>query len=124
MLKPIDFTTNYFALLDESQKITGVKPAPLLFNYTHTTEEDAFTDEQWSNLVKVASIIKANVNRFDMQTWHKKSECGTTHCIAGWAESLAKNDTNYCEDYSAMETENIAKDMLSNHVSFFLRLQI
>lgn len=120
MLKPIDFKNNYFELLKESKAITG-RDADVFSFHVHkeTTEADTFTAEQWSNLVKVASIIKANVNRFDMAEWHIITECGTAHCIAGWAESLAENDTNYCEFGPSANTRNIAIGMLSVYAEPF-----
>jgi hypothetical protein len=123
MLTPIDFKNNYFSLLTESQSITGVTPGvtPKYDEYKDVTEDDKFTVEQWSNLVKVASIIKANENRFEMQTWHKKSECGTIHCIAGWAESLVKKDTNYLD---TKDTWITATDVLSEYAEPFFFIEI
>jgi hypothetical protein len=122
MLTPIDFKNNYFALLAESQSITGVTPLRALYmEYVDVTEDDKFTDEQWSNLVKVASIIKANENRFEMKTWHKESECGVVHCIAGWAESLVKNDTNYMAPYDTWDT---AARVLSEYAEPFFFIEI
>jgi hypothetical protein len=115
MLTTHQLKDNYYALLKEFTKITGIRSAcesePHNFNYE-------FTPEHWNNLVQVCSIIKTNVNRFDMSGWHgQRYECGTTHCIAGWAESLAKGDTNYdnCHD-----TFNVARTMLSSNLTPFL----
>jgi hypothetical protein len=117
MLTPIDFKNNYSALLDESKSITGLVPyATARLEYEDVTENDKFTSEQWDNLVKVASIIKANEFRFEMNTWHKYTECGTVHCIAGWAESLAKNDTNYSDPSVTWIT---AERMLSEYAKPF-----
>ena len=123
MLTPIDFKNNYFALLAESQSITGEAPCDMLLygDYEDVTEDDEFTSEQWNNLVKVASIIKANENRFEMRNWHKQSECGVVHCIAGWAESLVKNDTNYMAPYSTWET---ARKVLSKYAEPFFFIEI
>ncbi len=123
MLTPIDFKNNYFALLAESQSITGEAPCDMLFygDYEDVTEDDEFTSEQWNNLVKVASIIKANENRFAMQNWHKKTECGVVHCIAGWAESLAKNNTNYLYPVNTWDT---AREVLSEYAEPFFFIEI
>jgi hypothetical protein len=124
MLTPIDFKNNYFALLAESQSITGVTPRRGLYDeYEDVTENDKFTAEQWNNLVKVASIIKANQNRLEMHTWHNPSECGVVHCIAGWAESLVKNNTNYLNSRDTLET---AKVVLSEYAEpfFFIEMPV
>jgi hypothetical protein len=121
MLTPLDFKSNYFSLLAESESITGLKPYGFVFDcYFHTDENDTISAEQWSNLVKVASVIKANKNRFNMKIWHIKTDCGTAHCIAGWAESIAKNDTNYIPGIDeTFDTVSIATKMLSFYVSPF-----
>jgi hypothetical protein len=122
MLTPIDFKNNYFALLAESQSITGVTLLDSMYNeYENVTEDDKFTDKQWSNLVKVASIIKANENRLEMHTWHNPSECGVVHCIAGWAESLVKNDTNYLCTVDTCET---ATRVLSEYAEPFFFIEL
>ena len=104
--------------LADFEIITGVTPCGLglSFHYNSVTEKDSLTTLQWDNLVKVASIIEANANRLCMQDWHTETECGTAHCIAGWAESLAMNDTNY---YKASDTIGVAVDMLSDYVEPF-----
>ena len=120
MLTPLQLNSNYLSLLADSEKITGVTPCGLGLNWYYIadalTEKDSLTTLQWGNLVKVASIIESNADRFDMATWHIQNECGTAHCIAGWAESLAMNDTNYCK---VGNTIDVAVDMLSNYVKPF-----
>jgi hypothetical protein len=122
MLTPLQLKSNYFSLLDDYENITGSTPAEPLelkdvsYDTIIITEKDSFTTFQWDNLVKVASIIESNVDRFDMGIWHTRNECGTAHCIAGWAESLAMNDTNY-DRYG--NTFTVAKDMLSHYVTPF-----
>ncbi|MEE4144917.1 MAG: hypothetical protein V2I26_08965 [Halieaceae bacterium] len=37
----------------------------------------------------VAKTILSDTRRFEMKSWTGKNECGTTHCIAGWAYELA-----------------------------------
>jgi hypothetical protein len=118
MLTPLQIKSNYSSLFADSSNITGIIPPVHLSGYRciTITDKDTFTTKQWDNLVKVASIIKANENRFDMSEWHGYNECGTTHCIAGWAESLAMNDTNY----SDMDDSNfVAENMLSHYVKPF-----
>lgn len=123
MLTPTDFKNNYFALLAESEEITGVKPCDHMFyrnDHIFNTEVYSITSEQWSNLVKVASIIKSNQNRLRMNDWHTEIGCGTAHCIAGWAESLYMNDTNFYDFYKGGdETVNIATKMLSHYAQPF-----
>jgi hypothetical protein len=117
MLTPLQLKSNYLSLLADSENITGVKPYGMSsYVYDNLTEKDSLTTKQWDNLVKVASIIEANANRFCMQDWHTENECGTAHCIAGWAESLAMNDTNYKDSNSASV---IAEDMLSIYAEPF-----
>jgi hypothetical protein len=117
MLTPLQLKSNYFSLLADSKIITGATPCRLFhYNADASIEKDSLTTLQWDNLVKVASIIESNVDRFDMTTWHKRNECGTTHCIAGWAESLAMNDTNYYKDGNSID---VAVDMLSVYAKPF-----
>jgi hypothetical protein len=115
MLTPHQLKDNYYALLKEFTKTTGIRSK--LKDDGYTIVSDKFTPEHWNNLVQVCSIIKANVNRFNMSHWHGQShECGTTHCIAGWAESLAKGDTNYI---GLGFTSKTATDVLSRNVESF-----
>lgn len=112
MLTPDQFRDNYFALLAESEEITDIKVDSYMWNRNNHIFNSGLqiTSEQWSNLVKVASIIKSNEDRFDMSDWHTENSCGTAHCIAGWATSLHMNDTNFdgnCDHVS------IASAMLS-----------
>jgi hypothetical protein len=119
MLTPLQLKSNYFSLLADSKNITGMGHCSYMrnkYDYINITEDTTFTTEQWDNLVKVASIIKANENRFDMTEWHDYNDCGTTHCIAGWAVSLAMNDTNFD---GLNSTCTIAIDMLSKYVEPF-----
>jgi hypothetical protein len=90
MLTPLQLKSNYFSLLADSEKITGVTPRCFAYTYDADAliEKDSLTTLQWDNLVKVASIIEANADRFDMTIWHNQNECGTAHCIAGWADIL------------------------------------
>lgn len=91
MLTPLDLKDNYQKANPKYDYI----PWYHMF-LADVTEEDQFTQQQWDNLVKVCSVIDANQNRLYMKAWHDDeiSVCGTTHCIAGWAVSLEKNDTN------------------------------
>lgn len=122
MLTPLQFKSNYFSLLADCEKITEVKPRrEFSCLYDNLTEKDSLTTEQWDNLVKVASIIEANANRLCMANWHTLNECGTAHCIAGWAQSLAMNDTNYDTSYTDAYgyASEIAEDMLSVYAKPF-----
>jgi hypothetical protein len=91
MLTPLDFKFNF------QQAVPDYAENDYYRNYlAGVTEQDQFTQQQWDNLVKVCSVIDANQDRFYMANWHNGTvnECGTSHCIAGWAISLEKNDTN------------------------------
>lgn len=37
----------------------------------------------------ILTAVEAKPELFDMDTWHGESECGATHCRAGWAITLA-----------------------------------
>jgi hypothetical protein len=120
MLTPIDFKNNYFALLAESEQITGVRPDNSMFwrnDSIFSGEIYSITSEQWSNLVKVASIIKSNQNRLNMNAWHTLTDCGTSHCVCGWAVSLYMNDTNYSS--INVDELKIARNMLSHYAQPF-----
>jgi hypothetical protein len=56
---------------------------------------DSLTERQWQNLFDVCCIIEANFDRFDMAEYHSYNECGTTHCLAGWAVALEVNDPDF-----------------------------
>ncbi len=120
MLTPLQLKSNYFSLLADAKSITRVNPFTMDdYVYKNLTEKDSLTTEQWDNLVEVASIIEANANRLSMRDWHTENECGTAHCIAGWAQSLAMNDTNFNFTSSGNDTLNIAEDMLSIYAKPF-----
>ena len=124
MLTPLQLKSNYLSLLADSESITGVKPHFYGMYGTYNsddniTEEDSLTAKQWENLVEVSSIIESNENRLWMCEWHTEKECGTAHCIAGWAQSLAMNDTNYNNHQFYGNTSTIAQDMLSSYAEPF-----
>ena len=77
----------------------------------------SITTDQWNNLVKVASIIKSNQNRFNMNAWHTKNSCKTSHCIAGYAHALHMNDIDYFDTHSNVLL--IATNMLSRYATSF-----
>lgn len=119
MLTPIQFRDNYYALLADAEKITGIKTDPFMWHRNDHIFNSGLqiTSEQWSNLVKIASIIKSNESRFHMSRWHMETSCGTAHCIAGWAVSLHMNDTNYSGDH--LDSLFIAQTMLSRYAEPF-----
>ncbi len=43
-------------------------------------------------LQEVKEKILAEPQSFDMCSWHRRSKCGTTHCIAGWADVLVNQE--------------------------------
>jgi hypothetical protein len=63
--------------------------------------KDRLTEQQWQNLFDVCSIIEVNFDRLDMRRYHGHNQCGTTHCLAGWAVAYEMNDPDfryYAED--------------------------
>jgi len=44
------------------------------------------------NCKKVIEIIESQPNSWDQKNWH--SECGTKHCVAGWAQILANKEVS------------------------------
>jgi hypothetical protein len=66
--------------------------------YPEVNENSSLSNEQWQNLVDVCRSIKRNENMFLMGFWHNASDCGTTHCLAGWAVSRYMNDPNFDEN--------------------------
>lgn len=65
------------------------------FPYPEVNENSSLSQEQWNNLVDVCHTIKENEKLFDMEYWHEKKNCGTTHCIAGWAVALYLKNPNF-----------------------------
>lgn len=43
-----------------------------------------------ARLLRIAEVVLQNPKRLDMKRWH--SECGTAHCISGWAQVHAVLD--------------------------------
>ena len=123
MLTPLQLKSNYFSLLADCENITGVTLEDhwSVRAYKNLTNKDSLTTKQWENLVEVASIIESNANRLCMMSWHTVNECGTAHCIAGWAQSLAMNDTNYKNTWNPSHgrVSTIAIDMLSSYAEPF-----
>lgn len=64
---------------------------PQVAGVTWPDGKKANTTEQSDAIARqVATTILANLDRFDMNVWHSraKAHCGTTHCLAGWAEVI------------------------------------
>ncbi|MEM6477243.1 MAG: hypothetical protein AAF687_13880, partial [Pseudomonadota bacterium] len=57
---------------------------PLQENITHIGGHAVASDRP-ELLGRVAAAVLAEPHRLKMDSWH----CGTSHCIAGWAETLA-----------------------------------
>jgi hypothetical protein len=103
MLTPIQFKRNFYQMVKEigDQNLHALHEfADELADriYLRAGDFDAqITQFQWDNLVKTCSVIAANTDRFYMNKYHDayRTECGTTHCLAGWAISLLLKDTNY-----------------------------
>jgi len=80
------------------------------------------TKAQQALLVRVAKRVFRNQSKFDMHNWH--SECGTQHCLAGWAFVLAKHQYATPEGYRWQWADLIGfvgKDLLGEeaHSHFF-----
>ncbi|QGT54487.1 hypothetical protein b3_0245 [Synechococcus phage B3] len=119
MLTPIQFKQNFYQMMKEIED----KTLDVLYEYAEELASEIYlrahtqiTQFQWNNLVKTCSVIAANTDRFYMNSYHDayRSECGTTHCLAGWSISLLLKDTNY-EDSQVgkllMVLENYTADM-------------
>jgi hypothetical protein len=74
---------------------------------------------QWNNLVKVCQAIVSHSELFEMDTYHKATTCGTTHCIAGWgvAVELDDYDANY-ELYPSNIVEKIADKYVADKYDY------
>lgn len=60
-------------------------------------------------LLAVREQITANPETHEQGTWGRKNECGTTHCIAGWAcvlEGVQIRWTEHGEELAAMGGTN------------------
>jgi hypothetical protein len=48
-------------------------------------------------LDEIREVVVADQDKLHMQTWHEDGsrphDCGTTHCLAGWAQALRKLDS-------------------------------
>ena len=64
--------------------------------------DQASLPNQVEVLDKIRDIVTSKSERLDMSTWHgptwdenkpacEETECGTTHCLAGWAQVLCEN---------------------------------
>lgn len=90
-----DFATCYDNIISEVKNYNPSCDYSSYFEkYPNMVSRSPMTEDQWDNLVKVCSVIEANYNRFKMATYHETHTCGTAHCIAGWAASIAVGDTN------------------------------
>ena len=47
---------------------------------------------------KILQAINNNFSLFDMTSWHIETPCGTTHCRAGWAITLAGDEGKALEN--------------------------
>lgn len=55
-------------------------------------DEIEMTNLQWQSLVNVCRAIADHRERFETSRYHCYNECGTAHCIAGWAVAVELND--------------------------------
>jgi hypothetical protein len=103
MITPLQLEELYNNLIgeinsDENLKIRINYQEPGEEAFDNVTEESTITESQWQLLVEVCHMIVANTNKFRMDSFHGIGHnCGTTHCIAGWAVAVAAgdNDCNY-----------------------------
>lgn len=40
-------------------------------------------------LLKIAEVIQAKPDEFDIDQWHSHGTCNTTHCIGGWSQVIS-----------------------------------
>lgn len=50
-------------------------------------------------LREVQKTILANPAQFDMSTWARNTDCGTTYCIGGWAHQFSKRDDTFDKEF-------------------------
>jgi hypothetical protein len=62
-------------------------------------------DEAKQRMLDIAHIVVPDPTLLDMEHWH--NECGTVHCIAGWALTLAGETGQELENHFHRDT-NIA----------------
>lgn len=54
-------------------------------------------------MVKIREQITKHPETHDQETWGRKTECGTTHCIAGWTGALSGGELEwFTGDYAAI----------------------
>jgi hypothetical protein len=97
VLTPLDFQRNFNQIIAEIEAkdlpVNTICPQENYKNIlANVTETDTFTAYQWWKLVRVCRVIKEYETRFSMDDWHHKKDCGTTHCLAGWAIALEYGD--------------------------------
>jgi hypothetical protein len=54
-------------------------------------------------LREVLAFIELHQDRWDQRVWAEERSCGTTHCLAGWAVTLAEagtQDTDAVHDFA------------------------
>ena len=111
-----DFRNAYDCILDESDY-----PYPYDYPFSSDNAIAPITQAQWSSLVTVCRTILENQDRFSMRGWHEPRECGTCHCIAGFAQAIHVGDLNF---HFGGDTFVIATELLSKWVKpffFFIR---
>jgi hypothetical protein len=73
----------------------------------------------WERLVEVCAMIEVHRNQFDMRAFHSNHNynyCGTTHCIAGWAEVMYDTSSDWKAKTPvghSLSTPNVAMKHLS-----------
>ena len=79
-------------------------------------------EEEQKNWRAVCEAVK-RTNRLDMRNWHgpgwnpeAKGDCGTTHCLAGWAQAL-------CDDpvIRKMEPSIVGSILMPRHAHLFMK---
>ena len=64
-------------------------------------------------LLRVAEAALSSADALDMATWHS---CETTHCIAGWAVTLAENGKELEKEFSTAEAgRQLLGDIAATH---------
>ncbi|MEB8381463.1 hypothetical protein NYW84_10485 [Acinetobacter junii] len=68
-------------------------------------------EKQIELLDQIREKILENPEHFNMSSWH--SHCGTSHCIAGWAQVLTTQEIN------SSTAEDVGRELLPDFANFF-----
>lgn len=66
-------------------------------------------------LRRIAKVIQEKPREFDMRTFHNQKDCGTTHCIGGWAEALTGKNPIEALGLTGDESDRLFYVQIKNH---------